>query len=119
MGKRTIELTIVDGFDDAEEARAGRLVLRSWFESQGSSSWIVPPEPEQDRDLDFYLFDARDLIGQGYVVVIHDSRAKEIWERLWSNGECHIVIDRGMAMRRIPRLPPESDEKPIALEIEL
>ena len=110
MGDRTIELTIIDSFDDTEEARAGRLVLRSWFESQGSSSCIVPPEPEGNRDLDFYLFDARDLIGQGYVVVIHDSRAKEIWERLWTNGECHIVIDRGMAMRRIPLFPVTLDE---------
>ncbi len=102
MGDRTIELTVTNGWDDAEEARAGRvfvlgkIVNDEAFEMVGS-----------DTDLAHFMFDAHDEVGNEYVVVIQNHASEVVWATLWTDGYVNLTIDRGFAMRAIPYLPPD------------
>jgi hypothetical protein len=64
------------------------------------------------------MFEAHDDNGTEYVVVVRNEPSKELWAKLWAGDTVSIVIDREQAMRAIPSLPPESDEKPIAPEVD-
>lgn len=110
MGDRTIELTITDGYDDDEDARAGRLYV---FEKILPGQGLKP----RDREYDSFMFHAHNWRGDDYVVAIRNEAAGDVWAILWEQGYVNITIDQGFAMRAIPPLPPESDEKPIAPEI--
>lgn len=110
MGDRTLELTVTDGYDDAEESRAGRVfVMGKIFASLANR--------DDDEELEHFVFHAHDDNGTDYIVVVGNRSSEEVWRKLWEDGYTNIVIDRGMAMVAIPTLPPESDEKPIAPEI--
>ena len=102
MGDRTIELIVTNGWDDAEEARAGRLFVldKLLSESTGFREWY-----STDADYDRFLFDAHDEHGNEYVVAVLNEPSEQIWTRLWTDGFVSVTIDRGMAMRAIPQLP--------------
>ncbi len=110
MGERTIELTITNGLTDEENDRARRLIVTGRIFHHDQS--------DGDGELDRYLFAAHDEDGVEYVVAIRNEPAEEVWTTLWSYDLCEITIDRGFVMRAIPSLPPESDEKPIAPEVD-
>ncbi len=103
MGKRTIELTITNGHNDDEEARAGRMFL--WNQMIPLASRTADSFSE-DAEIDRFLFDAHDDDGNEYVVAIRNEPSKELWAKLWAGDPVDIVIDREFAMRAIPALPP-------------
>ncbi len=110
MGDRTIELTITNGLDDYEEARAGRLFVLDHI-------LPAPLRNAKDAEYDRFMFEAHDEHGDEYVVVMLNEPSTAIWHMLWTEGAVTVIIDRGMAMRAIPHLPPASDEKPITREV--
>ncbi len=93
MGDRTIELTITNGWDEAETERAKR------------EFFMLAERLEADLDLDRYVFDAHDEAGNEYIVVIRNEPSEELWAKLWQDGTVDIVIDRAFTMRAIPRTP--------------
>ncbi len=103
MGERTIELTITNGHNEDEDARAGRLFF--W-------NRMIPPVARtadsfsEDAQIDRFVFDAHDADGNEYVVVVRNEPSKELWAKLWAGKTVDIIIDREQAMRAIPALPP-------------
>ena len=116
MGERTIELTITNGHNEAEAARAGRMFF--WNRMPPELPRFPPGIVSEDAQFDRFMFDAHDDDGNEYVVVVRNEPSKELWAKLWADDTVDIVIDRGFVMRAIPSLPPESDEKPIAPEVD-
>jgi hypothetical protein len=101
MGDRTIELTITNGHDEVEEARAERLFISDQpFPARTADSFSA------DAQFDRFMFDAHDDDGNEYVVVVRNEPSEELWVKLWAGDVVDIVIDRGFVMRAIPALPP-------------
>ena len=109
MGERTIELTITNGHNADENARAGRMFF--W-------NRMIPPEYarmqaartadsfSEDALIDRFMFDAHDEDGNKYVVVVRNEPSKKLWVKLWAGDPVDIVIDREFAMRAIPTRGP-------------
>ena len=103
MGERTIELTITNGHNEDEEARAGRMFF--WDRMPPTLPRFPPSTASEDAQYDQFMFDAHDDDGNEYVVVVHNEPSKELWAKLWAHDQVKITIDRGFVMRAIPSLP--------------
>ena len=104
MGARTIELTITNGHNEAEDARAGRMFF--WDRMPSTLPRFPPSTASEDAQIDRFLFDAHDDDGNEYVVVVRNEPSKELWAKLWAGDTVPIVIDRGFVMKAIADLPP-------------
>ena len=103
MGERTIELTITNGHNEAEDARAGRMFF--WDRMPPTLPRFPPSTASEDAGYDRFMFDAHDDDGNEYVVVVRNEPSKELWAKLWAGDTVPIVIDREFVMRAIPSLP--------------
>ena len=104
MGERTIELTITNGHNAAEDARAGRMFF--WDRMPPELPRFPPYLVEQDAEYDRFMLDAHDDDGNEYVVVVRNEPSKELWAKLWAGDTVPIVIDGGFVMKAIASLPP-------------
>ncbi len=104
MGERTIELTITNGHNEDEDARARRVFF--WNEMIPPPPWRTADSFSEDAQIDRFMFDAHDDDGNEYVVVVRNEPSKELWAKLWAGDTVPIVIDREFAMRAIADLPP-------------
>jgi hypothetical protein len=97
MGDRTIELIVTDGYDDAEESRAGRVFV--------FGKVFAHFLHDGDTELEAFLFKAHDDDGNEYVVSINNAPAEKVWSALWRDGWCRVMVDRSQAMRAITTMP--------------